>query len=743
MNSLAKICLVAWFGSFVVPAVAQDFVVPIAANSPHVFMGITSERDSDDANFFSIPNSPPREDFLPENGSSHFEVAVFDTGSPATIIAHDSFLEFGIAQVGRQGQNITPLGGAGGPTVDAINSDPVGVYAIGLDGLLTRVLPDGEVQSIVNTNEMRGTINDSVLYGDTGTTIPNLIGTTTASHYSTRIDYSDPQIIEYDGETYRSPAVQLSDLGDFGVRPSRRIQMNMKTGALGLPAFLPDLAGITNNIDDLGNNPSTPTIAGSFWLTLNVTNNGQSRDRLEAIFDTGAQGSIVSEQVAAEMGFDVEQDEPDFLVRLAGVTGESEEVKGFYADEIVIPGTDGGLVLKDVPLIVFNLQDPSSEAGNTLDALIGMNLFANRDLLLNPEPGNAFLGVSDPTVIVHDWTAQTAEARWSDFRNWSDPGIPAIDWYANVRNQTDAPQIANVEEDSTIGTFVSSANVDNPDATMTTVIKADKTLTLFGSAILQDGATIHLEDGATLSPLAVELRGGSLSGSGVVEGEVLSQGQLIPGGKGEIGTLTFPGSLDQLSRGTTEIDISADGHDQIVVEGAMSVNGKLHLSTSDDYVQPAAGETDSFTVITTENGILEAFDEVVFNGVLMEGEYLLSSDRTSFRDHIEDGQFVSLTYPSRESVQIDNYQAEPGDVDGNGVVEFEDFIILSTNFGTNQPWTGGDFDGDGLVAFADFLKVSTNFQGIAPGAQSVPEPSCGPLLCLGMFLMLGSRRRRV
>lgn len=731
-----------------VSAQAQDgYVVPISANSPHVFMGITAERDQDDSNFFSIPNSPPQQDFLPEDGSSHFEVAVFDTGSPATIISHDSFQAFGIGSAGRAGQNATPLGGAGGETVNAINSDPVGVYVIGLDGLITRE-QGGEIQSIVNTNQMRGTINDSVLYGENGTSIPNLIGTTTSSHYSTRIEYSAPKIVEYEGETYRSPGLQMSDLGDFGVRPSRRIQMNLKNGALGLPAFLPDLAGIANNLNDLSDNPSTPTIAGSFWLTLDVTNNGQSRNRLEAIFDTGAQGSIVSEQVAAEMGFDVERDAPDFLVRLAGVTGESEEVKGFYADEIVIPGTDGGLVLNDVPLIVFNLQDPSSESGNTLDALIGMNFFANRDLLLNPEPGNSFLGVSDPTIVRHGWLPKSAEARFSDFRNWSAPGIPAIDWFADMRNETETPYTANVEEDATVGSFVIGGNPTNSAGTSTTVVKPGKTLTLFGNAILEEGGTIHLEDG-TLSPLAVEVRGGALSGSGVIEGEVLSQGELIPGGHGKIGTLNFPGSLDQLSRGTLHVEFGDNSdkdniqHDRVVVEGAISVNGRLSLGTTDDYVQPGPGERDEFVIITAENGILEAFESLEFNGRELEQKYRLTSDQAAFRDHVDDGQFISLLYPfGRTSVVVENYQAIPGDTDGNGIVEFEDFIILSTNFGTMQEWTGGDFDGNGLVDFGDFLGLSTNFDGVNVGAQPVPEPNSGLLASFGMLLLLGVRKRR-
>ena len=50
-----------------------------------------------------------------------------------------------------------------------------------------------------------------------------------------------------------------------------------------------------------------------------------------------------------------------------------------------------------------------------------------------------------------------------------------------------------------------------------------------------------------------------------------------------------------------------------------------------------------------------------------------------------------------------------GDADGNGKVEFADFLILSTNFGKQDAERAdGDFDGNGIVDFSDFLALSTN-----------------------------------
>ena len=53
----------------------------------------------------------------------------------------------------------------------------------------------------------------------------------------------------------------------------------------------------------------------------------------------------------------------------------------------------------------------------------------------------------------------------------------------------------------------------------------------------------------------------------------------------------------------------------------------------------------------------------------------------------------------------------PGDTDGDGTVAFNDFLTLSSNFGTvvDSGYLAGDFDLDGTVAFSDFLVLSSNF----------------------------------
>ncbi len=51
-----------------------------------------------------------------------------------------------------------------------------------------------------------------------------------------------------------------------------------------------------------------------------------------------------------------------------------------------------------------------------------------------------------------------------------------------------------------------------------------------------------------------------------------------------------------------------------------------------------------------------------------------------------------------------------GDANGDGIVNFRDYIVLESAFGkAGQGWAGGDFDGDGTVNFKDYIILEANF----------------------------------
>ena len=70
-------------------------------------------------------------------------------------------------------------------------------------------------------------------------------------------------------------------------------------------------------------------------------------------------------------------------------------------------------------------------------------------------------------------------------------------------------------------------------------------------------------------------------------------------------------------------------------------------------------------------------------------------------------------------------QRTPGDVNGDGKVNFSDFSILRSNFGTTTgaTWSQGSFTGNGAVNFSDFSLMRANFG--TTEAASTPTSSIG------------------
>jgi hypothetical protein len=106
---------------------------------------------------------------------------------------------------------------------------------------------------------------------------------------------------------------------------------------------------------------------------------------------------------------------------------------------------------------------------------------------------------------------------------------------------------------------------------------------------------------------------GTLSGSGMVQGNVINSGVIQPGQPGVPGILTINGNYTQTASGTLNIEIGGPnpgtGYDQLVVTGTATLDGTLNVSLLNGFV-PNVG--DRFQILTfgsrsgdfmTENGL--------------------------------------------------------------------------------------------------------------------------------------------
>lgn len=88
------------------------------------------------------------------------------------------------------------------------------------------------------------------------------------------------------------------------------------------------------------------------------------------LFDTGAQLSIISTEVAEAFGLDL--DNPQTTISVQGAAGAVHDIPGFTIDRISIPlATGGNLTFSNVPIYVLDV------APGVLDGILGMNLFNN------------------------------------------------------------------------------------------------------------------------------------------------------------------------------------------------------------------------------------------------------------------------------------------------------------------------------------------------------------------------------
>jgi len=702
--------------------------VPIGGFLPLVGFGLTDEFQDQNAStlfFQSELESSLVGNALGAGGTPYYDLALLDTGAAVSLITTAADDKFDIDGADFRGTGSLTIGGATGFLQATVN-DPLAMFVTGTANVT------GTAPLTVNTSTLVGQSSVSILTIPPESDLPNVVGIPLLSQYATYIRNDQPQIFQVDEITVRTPQIDFLPLGAGGQGISRRAPMQLKSGTGSAfttsPIYVFNIENALNG-QPLTENPTTPTILqepGAFFLNVDLENEGEALNNFEFFFDTGADVTVVSELNAVRLGFDPTLDEPDFTVAVTGSAGVNLDVPGFFVEEFTIQAVGGSITATNVPVIVLDIANPTNPA-NIVDGIVGTNLLAGRNVVIDPKPslGGGGVGpslyISDPITSEFNWSSAGATGQWATGGNWSGASTPGNLGIANVRHVAGGDQTAVLSADTTIWELNVSGT---PSQTMTLQINGGQTLTTFAGANLAAGGGVQLL-GGTVDTQYLEMLGGRLSGSGLIKtgsgpipGQVenragtISPSNVSPGSS--IGSLEIAGRFSNGTDGTLEMEIGGlvaeTLFDLLAVDGPAVLGGILDVSLVDlgnGLFDPQVGDT--FEILTATEGIGGTFDTLL----------------------LPTGYHWLVKYNANG---VELVTTIPGDFDGDADADAIDLSIWQAGYGP------GGF-GSRSYGGADFLDWQRSFGigGNLAASTLVPEP--GSLVLLLIAAGVGALRR--
>lgn len=203
------------------------------------------------------------------------------------------------------------------------------------------------------------------------------------------------------------------------------------------------------------------------------------------------------------------------------------------------------------------------------------------------------------------------------------------------------------------------------------------------------------------------------------------------------GLSTAPINVNGLAENTATLSFDSSWRDETTQSAQASVEyfdgdgnsmGELELfrwesiNTDDNYKAAALNETLDFALENPEDA---ASIVVTFTMPYAQNDWWWAIDNVRVTSPFSGNPLPGVEAGIWSFTTGTGGSGVTGDINGDDVVDFSDFIILSTNFNQEvPPGTLGDFNNNGTVDFADFIVLSTNYnpagpEAAAPAAESV------------------------
>jgi len=401
---------------------------PLAGFSPLIAVTTSDKKDSDDLNFVhqleyiydGTPLNPP--------ASENFVIGYLDTGAEITLVAEPYDIPLGLTG-DILGTNYLPLGGVGDP-VNAIITRPMAVFVAGFDAIQAN--GDLDLTRVVGHSNVSIAVAPEISCGG-GEAVTAAVGAPLLGFFTTVIRNDLPRTVTVNNQTYTSPDVQIYDPFDPDI-PTYTHSISVTAEGL-LPPSTASFYALLEGLET--GDPIFPTLlaalpgsiptGGLFYTNIGVVEGEPSPTNplqtAHVVLDTGAQSSILSPAIAANLSLPTTA---DFYVDVCGVGGTQVDVPGYYIDYVKINAYGGALEFSNAPFVILDLGSPD------IHGILGMNFFWNRNIIFEPDLASfSFLHVSDPIGYAYGDFDRDFDVDQDDFIFFencaSGPAIPFTD----------------------------------------------------------------------------------------------------------------------------------------------------------------------------------------------------------------------------------------------------------------------------------------------------------------------------
>lgn len=355
---------------------------PLEGPLTRVVVVLTDDDSFDDLEFVVTRRPELSGEVLPGAAAGPV-LALLDSGAATHVLNYQDAVDLGLDDGLRTG-NTFGVGGIG-CTLDVDVSRPLGVFVHGVQDLG----PDGQSRPalLVGQGNCPVAANTEANH-QAGGTLPSALGLPLLAFYPVAVCNSRPRDVTWRGERIRTASVTFHpDPADptLPVYP-HRVPLEFTPAGDTTVLWLFDFFSLDFT-------PTSPAIVGYGSLLRTASSNlrlteGAASRTVKLIVDTAAQATLLSENVAIDLGFILTS--PEFEVEVQGICG-SETVPGFYLDQIHLPTGAGGLDWSAVPVLVRNVTGPE---GAVVDGILGSNLLGDRDYVINAAVAAPYLELS-------------------------------------------------------------------------------------------------------------------------------------------------------------------------------------------------------------------------------------------------------------------------------------------------------------------------------------------------------------